>query len=172
MDVPAEVCVVGNGPLTLEDRRRIDACPFVIRFNDRKNLLPGERTDLLALRDKGDGWHGESRCDASPVVLIENPSSARTRAPSACHTKYRLAHPHALFRTCANATTASAEWGASSGTVILDALQQDPKVSRVDVFAMNWKLEDSKHLRGEGDLLKQCASKAVIHRTNKDTYLP
>lgn len=40
------VAVVGNGPLHEEDRPRIDAYRNVIRFNDAKNLRPGERTTV------------------------------------------------------------------------------------------------------------------------------
>ena len=40
------VAVVGNGPLREEDRPRIDAYRNIVRFNDAKNLRPGERTTV------------------------------------------------------------------------------------------------------------------------------
>ena len=40
------VAVVGNGPLHEEDRARIGAYRNVVRFNDARNLRPGERTTV------------------------------------------------------------------------------------------------------------------------------
>ena len=40
------VAVVGNGPLRRSDRARIAAYRNIVRFNDAKNLWPGERTTV------------------------------------------------------------------------------------------------------------------------------
>ena len=49
------VCVVGNGPLSSEDREFINStkCDEVWRFNDMKNMRKGERCDGRFVRYHG-----------------------------------------------------------------------------------------------------------------------
>lgn len=44
------IAVVGNGPLTEEDRHKINKMGCIIRFNSMLNKLKTERVDVLALR--------------------------------------------------------------------------------------------------------------------------
>jgi hypothetical protein len=48
-----DVAVVGNGPLTPQDRERINGPEFdcIVRFNDRKNMKEHDRTTIHAVRD-------------------------------------------------------------------------------------------------------------------------
>lgn len=47
------IAVVGNGPLSEDDRARINGSGYdcVVRFNDRKNLREGEPTTVHVVRD-------------------------------------------------------------------------------------------------------------------------
>ena len=48
------IAVVGNGPLSEEQRAEINdpsRYDCIVRFNDRKNMKPGERTTVHAVRD-------------------------------------------------------------------------------------------------------------------------
>lgn len=167
-----QVCVVGNGPLSRSDREAIDKCQKVIRFNDTKNKLDYEKTDLLFLRDNGSGWWGTEKCGNTPVVLLENPDTTNQTWPHNCKVVARMRHFDTAFPGCANRKTLTAEHGASSGLMAIQALEQDKSVSSVDVFGMNWNFEQPHHLKDEEAIIRKCASKAKIHATQTASYLP
>ena len=55
------ICIVGNGPLSEKNRQEIkssDLCDKVVRFNDMKNMEPGEPVDLHVVRSWGNSWWG------------------------------------------------------------------------------------------------------------------
>lgn len=172
---PEHVCLVGNGPLSAENRKQISQCPFVVRFNDRKSAKPRERTDLLVLRENGvAGYHGRSgdgRFRVLPVVLVENAGRQRAPTPRACVVVERIAHPPTLFGV--RTTTANTPWGASTGAVILQHLQEAPSTRVVSTFGMNFsRSDDSRHMHSEGELLRQHVGKMEVHATPSASYLP
>ena len=48
--IDGEVAVVGNGPLSANDRQMIDKHSCVIRFNNAQNMEKGEKTTILVSR--------------------------------------------------------------------------------------------------------------------------
>ena len=48
-----DICVVGNGPLSKENRAQIQKCELVVRFNDCKNMKKNERMDIHVMREIG-----------------------------------------------------------------------------------------------------------------------
>eukprot|EP00884_Botryococcus_braunii_P009557 jgi/Botrbrau1/18602/Bobra.0367s0042.1 len=46
----SNIAIVGNGPLSAEQRKAIEASDLVVRFNAMNNRLPGERTDVWFVR--------------------------------------------------------------------------------------------------------------------------
>ena len=44
------IAVVGNGPISESDRDLINSHNCVIRFNDQRNKLKDDKTDVLVLR--------------------------------------------------------------------------------------------------------------------------
>lgn len=168
----ARVCAVGNGPLSDADREAVAQCPFVVRFNDLKNMRPGERIDLHVLREAEGYYHGAGQCGQAPLLLVHNPphGGAVPRAPRrrGAPVVGRLPHPPDLF----GQPTDTHEWGATTGAVVLQHLQLSAGVGRVDVFGMNFTHADgSRHLRGEAELLR-AADKLVIHPPPSSSYLP
>jgi hypothetical protein len=169
MEWPERVCVVGNGPMSELDRAAIGACPFVIRFNDMKNVHKGEPTSLLVLRYKGPkGYHGQNLCRPQlPVLLVGHPG-VRDPVPPTCQVVCRLATPAKLF-----GAVTTAPWGASTGAIMLQELQRAPSVQRLDIFGMNFAQSlRSKHIHGEKKLLQHGVSKMVLHPTPTNAYLP
>ena len=174
LEWPEHVCLVGNGPLSAENRTQIAECPFVVRFNDRKNERPAERTDLLVLRDNGGGgYHGlrEGREPGVPVVLVESARLQRDPVPRACDVVERILTPSTLFG--ARTTTADTPWGASTGAVVLQHLQGVSSTQRVSTFGMNFShSSNSRHMHSEGELLRQHVGKMEVHATPSASYLP
>jgi hypothetical protein len=151
----------------------ISNCEVVVRFNDMKNKKLGERVDVLALRQHPNGWFGDRACGKTPSILLENPSWTNSqKRPPACNAVERLSHPYAIFPRCADVRTSTAKYGASSGTMLIDALERNPLVNRVDVYGMNWNMRGHDHVENEGQIIRKCARKIHIHETCKGDYLP
>tara|TARA_B100001094_G_C18193318_1_gene808859 strand:+ start:5968 stop:6675 length:708 start_codon:yes stop_codon:yes gene_type:complete len=69
------ICIVGNGPLSKEDRKFINSnhCDEVWRFNDMKNMEYGERCDGQFIRDNGKTYSGleiRSKFDINNIPII------------------------------------------------------------------------------------------------------
>jgi hypothetical protein len=74
LTIRSDVAVVGNGPLTQEDRAGIARSGFIVRCNGRGNMRAGERTDLLCTRQVGSrDWgrlHEMTAGDVGCLILI------------------------------------------------------------------------------------------------------
>ena len=137
-----------------------------------KNRRSDERLDILAIRERDTGgWWGSEQCNETPTVLVYNNDSRQTKIPD-CAIESHIAHPKIIFPGCTDVATETAKWGASSGTVVLNTLQQDRRVEKIDVFGMNWNHQDNSHLPTEGNIVRRCANKAVIHETRSKSYSP
>ena len=69
------VAVVGNGPVSDEQRKAIATFPNVVRFNDMKSWTPGERVTMrahLGPNDKNShsGWTGSASLLANATDWI------------------------------------------------------------------------------------------------------
>ena len=81
------VAVVGNGPLSEEDRARIGTYRNVVRFNDAKNLRPGERTTVHVNPYDHDKLRSPQATKHARLWGIHNPSrgASTSAATSSCN---------------------------------------------------------------------------------------
>ncbi len=194
------VAVVGNGPLRDEDRPRIAAYRNIIRFNDAKNMRPGERVTIhvgVSLRlfaANASRWAIVNRwqdVDANAYSLIslnygEQQSASWLdlgRLFSGKRYRPETLGPWAdalrVFPNCSNCTgdrclLANGYSGMSSGGTVLEQLDTlEPPLEEIAVFGMNWN-EDCKNNLDFKDrtLIRDCCARCVIHPTASHRYLP
>jgi hypothetical protein len=171
-----KVCLVGNGPISEENRRFIasDECDTVVRFNDMKNRAWNERVDVHVQREWGD-THGYSGSDITTGAhkYLVGMHAAADAAGSDTAISTRGEHGFQSFPMCSKRSN-DVDKHPSTGTIVLSVLEFDPNVERMDVFGMNWKFEkQSGHVAvGEGTLVQNCCTKCIFHQTPTQTYLP
>ena len=190
-----KVAVVGNGPLSEEDRQRInsddDGYDCVIRFNDMKNRRDGEKTTIHASRyarghfpgvmlsDDDSGVHlwpiavnegiAEElavRANVLSTLLLHEPSASCNELPG----------DTMLFGDCPKCTTDfncahdAQKNGPSAGAAVLDKLSSTSCVDRIDVFGMNWN-GGSHHVDfAQPDIVPSCCAKCDINAAATSDY--
>jgi hypothetical protein len=181
----ATVSVVGNGPLSEEDRAVIQQSQCVVRMNDCRNRRPGERTDVVALRDTGPG-PPLLQADSCSYPVWPVCAKERLQVGSAIDTlvtpivrveekgyAHSLAEDSVLFPACAGSKPHSEAWaGPSTGAAVIDALQQMPIVREIQVFGMNWSMGEVTHhvdFKHPG-LVRECCNECTVHPTPRDSY--
>jgi len=197
------VAVVGNGPISEEDRKNINKFDTIIRFNDMKNKTRGEKTSIHIVRQISpkDDFFGKTNMKRGvPIILI----ATKKEYAEKCKQKYNMldyiivnepsrnsyeaGKDNEMFQGCSLCKTEScleidSDLGPSSGIVILDYLNKNPNIDKIEVFGMNWnfhlknygggtKIYDTKlhHMGNEGKIVNSCCNKCVIHTPPKDTY--
>ena len=190
-----QVAVVGNGPISENDRKKINECQCIIRFNDAKNRRPNERTDLQIVRRQ----LGIGRIDrmfwkyyvpkgvytmyiTEPWVNLsfhglENPLGSIDVGKRGS----QLRDDISLFPGCNKCndnpcTYSLTDWGPSSGALMIDSLESMDNIKQIHVFGMNWNPLDqgarAHHLDFEyPDLVKNCCKKCIFHKTPTDEYI-
>lgn len=171
------VTVVGNGPLSDDQRKSINESDCVVRFNDMKNRRFGDKTDVLALRENVLHLAQEedvpilpilSRKDnlqkvdnfLSPIVIFEPQFKDDNILKDAT-----------LFENCSFARTHSEAYhGPSSGAAVIDFLEKNDYCESIHIYGMNWNSKidhiDFKH----DTLVKDCCTKCVLHPTHDRSY--
>lgn len=188
--VSGTVAVVGNGPLSEHDRRDINNSDYVIRFNDLKNFRDGERCDIHAIRHHG-------TFDFASIYKTPNYSQIIPVAPNpecVFNSKYLSGKtglaPLFLFdprknnilssntRVFKNSTCSeecipsNSDFGISTGTAVIDALESCNSVNKINIYGMNWNGEH-EHLDFKYPyLVKKYCNKCKIYKTNSNNYLP
>ena len=68
------VAVVGNGPISEEDRKNINKFDTIIRFNDMKNKNAGEKTSIQVVRQISpkDDFFGKSNIKKKSLQTMKN----------------------------------------------------------------------------------------------------
>lgn len=201
-DDPSSVTVVGNGPLSDEDRKQINESGCVIRFNDMKNFVEGDKGHLWALRDQtlryaqkgkkgkiGDCLHynfKKSTCyPTMPVLPVVSAKTSLTNLakmdnvtePIFIHQKRlkqnNIIEDAVLFEGCSESLRHSdARSGPSTGGAVIDFLQKLDVVEKINVYGMNWN-GGLHHIDfANPDVVKKCCTKCDIHDTSTETYFP
>lgn len=173
------VAVVGNGPISRQDRREIAEASKVIRFNDVNNFWEGEKTTLRVVRHPSwftlkhvgaPKWHvaptnGLAPDDAALVTGVyerqhghDNILSSDARLFPSCY--------------CNDDCLQSTTWaGPSTGGIALSVLQELENVETIDVYGMNWNGPADMHVDfANRTLITDCCTKCVIHPTASDNY--
>lgn len=189
--VSGTVAVVGNGPLSEQDRLNINNSDYVIRFNDLKNFRPGERCDIHAIRhhEKFDFISAYKTPKYSHVLpILSNPKSAFKSIFLSGRSGFE---PLLLFdpRTKDNllignnkifkhsrcgeeCVPINSDFGVSTGTAVIDALENSKFVNKIHIYGMNWNGEHGHLDFKYPDLVKNNCSKCKIHKTRNNHYLP
>lgn len=171
-----KVCIVGNGPISEENRRFIASreCDTVVRFNDMKNRTGNERVDVHVQREWKDTqeYAGSDIAAGAPKYLV-GMHAAVDAVGSDTAIPTRGMYGFQSFPTCSKRSGA-VDKHPSTGTIVLSVLELDPSVERMDVFGMNWKFEKEQGHDGvgEGTLVQNCCTKCNFHPTPTQTYMP
>ena len=197
------IAVVGNGPISEEDRKNINKFDTIIRFNDMKNKTRKEKTSIHVVRQispKDDFFGKTSIKREVPIILI----ATKKEYAEKCKQKYNMldyiivnepsrdsyeaGKDNEMFQGCSLCETEScleidSDLGPSSGIVILDYLDKNSNIDKIEVFGMNWnfhlknygggdKIYDTKlhHMGNEGKIVNSCCKKCIIHTPPKETY--
>lgn len=187
-----KVAVVGNGPITDEDREKINSdgrYDCVVRFNDMKNRQDGEKTTIHASRYAQSHFPGVTLIDDDsgvhlwPIAVNEGIakdnkelagranvlSTLLVHEPSAGSHNNKLPGDTMLFGDCTKCTTDfncvhdAQKNGPSSGAAVLDKLSSTSCVDSIDVFGMNWN-GGSHHVDfAQPEIVPSCCTKCTIN---------
>ena len=177
--------VVGNGPLSEIDRASINqSLGHVIRFNDMNNWRVGEPMTTLVVRVPSAKappkdipitpvWFvspyqmppDESYAHAIEIIYIYEPKYEDRNVLSTSAQLFKNCTVHAPIWQ--NATY----WGPSTGAAILDFLDAQAEVARIDVYGMNWNGNRNMHVDFKyPTAVSKCCNKCVIHPTPTKLY--
>ena len=174
------IAVVGNGPISEQDRLIISLSNIIIRFNDVKNKKNEERTTIHVIR-----YPHFAYVDALFVWYLYPSNSSIDKISSPFPVKsvpvfemqYDVDHVsenHKMFRdcSCGDSCYLNNTWaGASSGGIVLDILQGIPQIHEINVFGMNWNGDPSMHVDFRNkSIVSACCTKCVFHKTTTDNY--
>ena len=194
------ICIVGNGPLTKEDREFINSnhCDEVWRFNDMKNMEHGERCDGQFIRDNGKTYSGleiRSKFDINniPIIAIQggdgiwftlkrlfypllNFLNSDNVLPKE-YTKKIINIDNPNFKLynncpkCPNNCKSNSYLKFTSGAIGISYFQDQQDVENIHILGMNF-IEMPGHEINEKSFIDSCCTKCNIHQTYKNTYLP
>tara|TARA_B100000482_G_scaffold190531_1_gene173844 strand:- start:950 stop:1567 length:618 start_codon:yes stop_codon:yes gene_type:complete len=196
------VAVVGNGSLTPEDREQINNSNFdcIVRFNDRKNLIDGEKTTVHAVRDlpsdstflsqlifgkqrRVPGLVPGEHVFVQPITA--RPDSIRDKfagttmlPPILVQEKGGSVESEQYFPDCVkcqngeyDCNTSASTSGPSSGTVLINILDAQPTTTSIHVFGMNWNGGHNHFDFKQPELISDCCVKCNIHPTASSNYI-
>lgn len=196
-----QVAVVGNGPISENDRKMINKCQCIIRFNDAKNRRSNERTDLQIVRRKlalgridRMFWKYYIPKGVYTMYISErrstwdpNPNISFTGLENLIGSldvglkgsKFR--DDKVLFPGCNKCDNnpciySLAGNGPSSGGIVIDSLDTMDNIKEIHVFGMNWSVRVGDHPEGHVDfkypkIVKECCKKCIFHKTPTDDYI-
>jgi hypothetical protein len=170
-----KVCLVGNGPISEENRRFIasDECDTVVRFNDMKNAREGERCDLHVTRSNGNDYWGIINRPVVdfgkvPLLLI---GRAKKPPPEDRRVVDVLERGVGLYNGCNGHK--QPKKSLTSGAMVMSFFQEIPSVSIIHTFGMNFIHTTSFHdIKNEKTVHDVCCTKCIFHQTPTQTYLP
>uniref|UniRef100_A0A6C0IY35 Uncharacterized protein n=1 Tax=viral metagenome TaxID=1070528 RepID=A0A6C0IY35_9ZZZZ len=177
------IAVVGNGPISKADRYFINSQNCIIRFNDQKNKLKDERTDVLVLRNNTIHL---SQKDSTiwPVIpfckTIEDYQVKYHKLIKPIHVYEDLCDDDRnvqemkskkVYNNCIKQNIhGNATSGISTGTAVLSSLQNDDNIESINVFGMNfnggwWHVDFN-----DPNLSNICCTKCIFHKTRMEQY--
>ena len=175
------ITVVGNGPISENDRQKINDGKCVLRFNDMKNKRQGDKVSFVAVRDNMYN-HVSTDVPLLPIITDFNRSLPKTNLiidpPVVAHEPYlqnqnNKIDDRMLFSECKESKHHSETiHGPSSGALVLDYLNSDPRIEYIHVYGMNWNAGKFHVDFKYPGLVKTCCDKCVFHDTNGASYEP
>lgn len=188
VDCRGNVAVVGNGGLSEEDRVNIERHDCVIRFNDLKNFRPNEKFDVHATRYSEGIFTGMHKNTGQPVLPVCTMQKYVDQADELKHKNVlptlliyesqfennnELSNNKKLFINsqcddkCKQSNTA---WGPSTGTAVIDMLENSEEITSISTFGMNWNGNTSHVDFKHPSMVNAHCTKCNIHHTPADNY--
>lgn len=186
------VAVVGNGPITNEQRDAVGRhADFIVRFNDCSYFRPGDKTGLRVVRHpfsfhhelvSAPVWHVAPHRDLCPSHRPGLPLSLCQSGAAVFTAVYQyeyglineLDDGARIFPSCDSRDSnlqARRFGGPSSGGVVISELEQTPEVHKILVFGMNWNGNPHLHIDfANSSLVSGCCTKCIIHPTVNTAY--
>ena len=185
--INGSVAVVGNGPLSNEDRYNINKANCVIRFNDLKNFKQGEKCDIHAVRYHNGGFPGINLSPKNAKILPVSPNVYSVyNSQDLCNIEglpplliYDPGLPNDLDKSVSvfensncgkECIQSSSEYGPSTGTAVIDMLEKCNSVNKIDVYGMNWNGPHGHLDFKNPTIVQKFCSKCNIHRTPNNKY--
>lgn len=177
------IAVVGNGPISESDRDFINSQNCVIRFNDQKNKLKYDRTDVLVLRNNTLHLSQKDFTIWPVIPFCKNIEDYQVRyhkliKPIQVYEDLCVNDPNIkemkskkVYNNCIKQNLhGDATSGVSTGTAVLSILQNDDNVDSINVFGMNfnggwWHVDFN-----DPNLSNICCTKCVFHKTSIEQY--
>ena len=177
------IAVVGNGPISEADRDLINSQNCIIRFNDQKNKLTDERTDVLVLRNHTlhlsqinstilpvipfcktiEDYKLKCKKFVKPIYVYEEMCDYDLNVQEMKSKRvYNNCIKHNLH--------GDAKYGISTGTAVLSSLQNDDNIESINVFGMNFNGKSWHVDFNDQNLSNICCTKCVFHKTNIEQY--
>ena len=182
----SNITVVGNGPLSSQDRAEIESSDCVLRFNDMKNKREEEKTDIHVIRFPSAGGIDKMSIPFIPVIEKESDRALFQKSTRPIlselqvfieNVKKNSIDPNlSVFPGCRKCDEknackhSSALLGPSTGALVISELEQDKSVSKIHVYGMNWNAGDWHIDFKDPTLVPECCTKCVIHPTHTNKY--
>lgn len=188
-----EVCLVGNGPLSEEDRIKINNCKQIIRFNSVKNFKEGERIDVHTVRCSSAYFLRDLKMlpDVPKIIIFTNKKEIQKYRKQL--KKYKLLTPiftyepgrsddmsymkdQSIFDKCNMCLNNECKYsntisGVSTGTVVINHLESLHNIKKIYVFGMNWNGEHAHLDFANPEIVPKCCRKCIIHKTATKNYI-
>lgn len=177
------IAVVGNGPISEEDRKLINKNDCIIRFNDQKNKLEHEKTDVLVLRNNTLHISQPDNIILPVIPFCKNIDDYDVKYSKmikpihvyeeTCQDEHNVVEMKSkkVYSNCIKqARHGDTTSGVSTGTAVLSILQNDDNVKSIHVFGMNfnggwWHVDFN-----DPNLSNICCAKCVFHKTSIEQY--
>ena len=191
-----EVCLVGNGPLSTDDRAQIANCAQVVRFNDTKNRYEGEQCDVHVMRRAPkvhvtqEDFYPVSFHDGKSKVILVGINANETAALKE-HVIQRIQYVPpfdrtdqgrgrervSLFEGCDASFIGSEKLERVSqhpslGMIAISLFEAREDVESIHVYGMNFNFIASHTGSSERDVVNTCCRKCIVHPTMKGKYYP
>ena len=168
------VCVVGNGPLSEDDKKNIEKCDMVYRFNDLKNYKDGDKIDVHVMREweNTHKYSGEHMVLNTPKCYVGMHAKEDAQSDTECIIQTNGIRSLNVFTDCTEPHQKRISRNPSTGTMLLSELQKNEQISSIDVYGMNWAFGILNHADEEANLIGTCCTKCNINKTHSDSYKP
>ena len=109
----------------------------------------------------------------APSFAYRSDSSDKIFSSIPTHDRLSFHKNAKLFEGCSKEVRHDASpLGPSTGGVVLDELQKDPQITKIQVYGMNWSGSIHHVDFDDPDIVPVCCTKCEMHETKSRRYLP
>jgi len=181
------IALVGNGPISDEQRNIINSSDCIIRINNSRNKLPHERTDILVLRDNVIHLSDKDTILWPVIPWCKNLKDYKVsysklikpiKIYDEVHCPDKKNDPNIkywksnkVFKECIKDNKHGDSYsGISTGTAVISELMKNDAIVKLDVFGMNFN-GHPRHLDFvDKEVTDKCCTKCIFHKTPVQEY--